>query len=60
MVKKELAEAAEAFFAEARERRQQLEQHPDRVREILDDGARRARQKAGEVLSRAKQACGLC
>jgi tryptophanyl-tRNA synthetase len=60
MVKKELAEAAEAFFAEARERRQQLEQHPDRVREILDDGARRARKKAGEVLLRAKQACGLC
>jgi tryptophanyl-tRNA synthetase len=60
MVKKELADAAEAFFAEARSRRQQLEQQPERVSEILADGARRARKKAGEVLQRAKQACGLC
>jgi tryptophanyl-tRNA synthetase len=60
MVKKELADAAEAFFAEARSRRQQLEQQPERVTEILADGARRARKKAGDVLQRAKQACGLC
>jgi tryptophanyl-tRNA synthetase len=58
-VKKALAEAAESFFAEARERRAELAADPQRVREILGDGAQRARKKAGEVLQRAKQACGV-
>lgn len=56
-VKKALADAAERFFAESRARRAQLD--PAQVREILADGARRARKKAGEVLDRAKRACGL-
>ena len=58
-VKKSLAEAAENFFGEARERRQELEANPKKVMEILGDGASRARKKAGEVLHRAQQACGL-
>ena len=58
-VKKALAEAADRFFAEPRERRAELAAHPDRVREILADGASRARRKAGEVLRRAQRACGL-
>jgi len=58
-VKKSLAEAAENFFGEARERRQQLEANPQKVMEILGDGASRARKKAGEVLHRAQLACGL-
>jgi tryptophanyl-tRNA synthetase len=58
-IKKRLAAAAESFFAEARERRLQFEAHPDRVLEILDDGAKRARQKASEVLARAQDACGI-
>ena len=57
-VKKALAEAAEAFFAPAREKRAELVAHPERVREILGDGAMRARRKAKEVLDRAKAACG--
>ena len=58
-VKKALADLAESFFGESRERRRQLEAHPQRVREILGDGAARARKKASEVLLRAQMACGV-
>ncbi len=58
-VKKALADAAEEYFAEARARRDDLVAHPDRVREILGDGATRARKKAAEVLLRAQKACGV-
>ena len=58
-VKKALADAAESYFAEARERRAELSSDMDRVKQILGDGASRARKKAGEVLLRAQKACGL-
>ena len=58
-VKKALADAADRFFAEARVRREELAAKPEKLREILDDGASRARKKAGEVLRRAKKACGV-
>ena len=58
-VKKKLAELAEAYFADARSKREALAADPARVDEILADGARRARVKAGEVLLRAQQACGV-
>jgi tryptophanyl-tRNA synthetase len=58
-VKTALADAAERYFAEARARRAELAAHPERVREVLADGAGRARKKANEVLIRAKRACGL-
>jgi tryptophanyl-tRNA synthetase len=58
-VKKGLADAAERFFAEPRAKRTELAAHPERVREILTDGAARARKKAAEVLARAQQACGI-
>ena len=58
-VKKALAGAAEQFFAESRQRRRALESEPERVREILADGAARARKKAAEVLRRAKVNCGV-
>lgn len=58
-VKKQIAVAAEAFFAEPRAKRAELAAHPNRVAEILADGASRARAKAGQVLARAKKACGL-
>ena len=58
-VKKALAELAVDFFAEARQRRQELESHPENVRQILGDGAAKARKKAGEVLLRAQRACGV-
>ena len=57
-VKKALADLAENYFAEARARRKDLEAHPDRVRQVLAEGAATARKKAAEVLSRAQRACG--
>lgn len=58
-VKKALADVADAYFAEPRARRAELAAHPERVREILADGASRARKKAASVLKRAQAACGL-
>ena len=58
-VKKALAEVAEAFFAEFRERRSRLAADPEKVAQVLADGSQRARQKAQQVLQRAQQACGL-
>lgn len=58
-VKKKLADAAEAFFAPARERRADFAAHPDTVRDILNEGAKRASDKAEEVLQRAWSACGI-
>ncbi len=58
-VKKALAEAAEAYFAPARERRLELASRPDTVTDILRSGAARARHKAAEVLARVEAACGV-
>ena len=58
-VKKALADLAVNYFAEAREYRSDLEAHPERVREILGDGAARASKKAAEVLLRSQKACGV-
>jgi len=58
-VKKALAELAVDYFAAARERRRDLEADPNKVRQILGDGAAKARKKAAEVLLRAQQACGV-
>jgi len=58
-VKTALADVAVDYFEEARAKRADLEAHPERVREILQDGASRARKKASAVLLRAQKACGL-
>lgn len=58
-VKKAIAEASEAYFVGARERRVELEQNMDYVHEVLEAGAQRARSVAADVLSRAQRACGL-
>jgi len=58
-VKKALADAAERYFAEPRARRAELAAQETKVREILADGASRARTQAGEVLRRAQIACGI-
>ncbi len=57
-VKKALADLAVDYFAEARDRRRELEARPERVREILADGAATARKHAAVVLLRAQRACG--
>ena len=54
-----LYEAAMEHFAEARERREKLEQDPDTVEDILRAGAAKAREVGKEVLDRCRAACGL-
>jgi tryptophanyl-tRNA synthetase len=58
-IKKSLADAAEKFWAEPRARRAELAAKPDYVRQVLGDGAAKARKKAAEVLKRAQKACGI-
>jgi tryptophanyl-tRNA synthetase len=58
-IKKALADAAESFYAEARERRADWAARPDDVREVLKAGAAKARKKAAATLARAQAACGV-
>jgi tryptophanyl-tRNA synthetase len=58
-VKQALADLADGFFDQSRQRRRELEADPQRIRQILGDGAAKARRKAGEVLLRAQRACGV-
>lgn len=58
-IKKKLADAADAFWSTARQRRADWIARPNDVRDVLVEGARRARLKASEVLERAQQQCGL-
>lgn len=57
--KKLLYESAMEHFAGARQCREDLEAHPDKLEDILQAGARKARAKGQEVLDRVRAACGL-
>ncbi len=58
-IKKAVADAADVFFADARQRRAELASDPQRVEAILQEGAAKARLRASQVLQRAQKACGL-
>jgi len=58
-IKKRLADAADAFLAPVRQRRQELANDDQAVNAALASGCRRAREVASDVLSRAQRACGL-
>jgi tryptophanyl-tRNA synthetase len=57
--KKRLLQEFHARFDAARERRRELERHPDEVEAILVDGARRARAIAEPVIDEVRRAVGL-
>lgn len=57
--KKELTRLMDAYFGEARERRRALAQRPDDVRDVLADGARKARTRTQPLMARVRDACGL-
>ena len=57
--KQQLYDAAMEYFAVARERRERLAADPKTLEDILQSGASAAREKAAEVLDRARDACGL-
>ena len=54
-----LAGLIEAHFAEARQKRQHLVDHPEIVEEALQKSAERARKVAKATIERCKRACGL-
>jgi len=58
-LKKKLFECYWDYFAAARARRAELAANPDQVREILRQGADKARAIASVVLKRARRACGI-
>jgi len=57
--KQELLEMIEDFFAEARARRKKLEQRPDYVRDVLRNGANRARERVEPILEQVRELTGL-
>jgi len=58
-LKKTLFEHCWEFFAPAREKRAALARNLDGVRDVLAQGAAKARPLARSVLDRARKACGL-
>ncbi|HOU54756.1 MAG TPA: tryptophan--tRNA ligase [Myxococcota bacterium] len=57
--KKRLGEWINTAFAPARERYEELRAHPDRVRDVLREGGRRAREVAEATLVRVRDAAGI-
>lgn len=57
--KKELMGLIEGFFAEARDKRKELEKNPDYVRDVLSDGGIKARKRAESVMEPIREATGL-
>jgi tryptophanyl-tRNA synthetase len=57
--KKHLAEVLITFLSEPRAKRAELEAHPERLREILAAGAKRAQAVARQTLDEVKAATGL-
>lgn len=58
-MKEVLADAMVATFAPIRERYLQLTRHPDRVRDVLAEGARRARPVAQATMGEVRRKMGL-
>lgn len=57
--KQALYEVAERLLGPARERREDLAAHPEKLEEILMDGAHKARKVARGVMADVRDACGL-
>ncbi len=57
--KKELLGLITDEFAEARERRKELAERPDYVRDVLRDGARKAHEAAAPIMERVREHVGL-
>ena len=58
-VKKDLLRRLLEFFAPMRERRAELEKHPDEVESVLLDGANRARAIGAPILDEVRHAAGF-
>ena len=58
-VKKKLAAALNRFLTPIRDRRKQIESHPERIDDILRDGSAKAQKEARETLRLAREAMKL-
>ncbi len=58
-VKKKLAAALNRFLTPIRDRRKQIESHPEKIEEILRDGSAKAQKEARETLRLAREAMKL-
>jgi tryptophanyl-tRNA synthetase len=58
-VKAALVQKIDQHFSTARERRKELAKRPDEVEDILQAGARRAREEAQKTMELVRSACGL-
>jgi tryptophanyl-tRNA synthetase len=58
-VKKKLSKALNAYLEPMRERRAHYDAHPDRVREIMHEGSKKARAIAVETMARVRAAMHL-
>lgn len=57
--KTELLELVTEYFAEARERRKELEENMDYVKDILVEGGKKARKRAESVMEPVREATGI-
>ena len=57
--KKRLAELMIDYFKPFRQKRAELEKNTDHVKQVLADGAKRAKAVAAKTLARARNAVGL-
>ena len=57
--KKRLAELVIEYFKPFREKRAELENNVDHVKQVLDEGAQRARPIARQTLEKVRKAVGL-
>ncbi|MFO8099920.1 MAG: tryptophan--tRNA ligase [Salinibacter sp.] len=57
--KQELLGLIEDHFARARQRRTELEQRPDYVRDVLREGAQKAQKKVRPIMERVRELTGL-
>lgn len=57
--KQQIFEALRDHFAPMREKREELIADPDYVAGVLEEGAKRARTKASEVIARVREAVGM-
>jgi tryptophanyl-tRNA synthetase len=57
--KQDLLALIQDFFAEAREKRKELEQRPDYVRDVLRHGAEQARERVAPIMEQVRDLTGL-
>ena len=57
--KQELLGLIQDYFADAREKRKELEQRPDYVRDVLRHGAQQARERVEPMMERVRELTGL-